>query len=163
MAFGEVYTALERGTVDCAITGTTSGNSVKWYEVTTTLYTLPAGWSTSGYFVNLAWWNKLDPAVRAYLEKLFADLQEQQWKLGGEATQDGINCNTGRQPCKLVTLVKDKPMTEVKPTAAEIESVNKGFAAAVLPGVGQALRPAVRRALQRGRRADQRREVRRLT
>jgi TRAP-type C4-dicarboxylate transport system substrate-binding protein len=133
MAFGEVYTALERGTVDCAITGTTSGNSVKWYEVTGTLYTLPAGWSTSGYFVNLAWWNKQDPAVRAYLEKVFLDLQEQQWKLGGEATQDGINCNTGRQPCTLVTLVKDKPMTEVKPTAAELEAVRKGFAAAVLP------------------------------
>ena len=100
MAFGEVYTALERGTVDCAITGTTSGNSVKWYEVTTTLYTLPAGWSTSGYFVNLAWWNKQDPAVRAYLEKLFADLQEQQWSSAAKPPRTGSTAIPAASPAR---------------------------------------------------------------
>ena len=74
IAFGEVYTALERGTVDCAITGTGSGNGVKWHEVTTHLYTLPRV-VDSGYFVNLAWWNKLDPAVRGFLEKTMAGVR----------------------------------------------------------------------------------------
>ena len=135
IAFGEVYTALERGTVDCAITGTGSGNGVKWYEVTSTLYTLPTAWSISGYFVNLAWWNKLDPAVRGFLEKTMAAVEEAQWKLGAEVTQDGIDCNIGNAAgCRIYTLVKDKPMTEVKATAADRAKLREALTATVLPG-----------------------------
>lgn len=133
LAFGEVYTALERGTVDCGITGSGSGNSVKWPEVTTHLYTLPLSWSTSGYYVNLAWWNKLDPAVRAEFEKTFAAIEDAQWKLGVESTADGVACNVGRADgCKLATLVK-KPMIEVKPQANEANAVKKDLTETVLP------------------------------
>ncbi len=133
LAFGEVYTALERGTVDCGITGSGSGNSVKWPEVTTHLYTMPLSWSTSGYFVNLAWWNKLDPAVRAQFEKTFAAIQDAQWKLGVESTADGVACNVGRaEGCKLATLVK-KPMIEVKGQADAAAIVKKDLAETVLP------------------------------
>ncbi len=133
LAFGEVYTALERGTVDCGITGSGSGNSVKWPEVTTHLYTMSLSWSTAGYFVNLAWWNKLDPTVRGEFEKTFAAIQDAQWKLGLDATDDGIACNVGRaEGCKLATLVK-KPMVEVKAKAGEAELVKKDLADTVLP------------------------------
>ena len=134
LAFGEVYTALERGTVDCGITGAGSGNGVKWPEVTTHLYTLPLSWSTSGYFVNLAWWNKLDPAVRAQFEKTMSEVQEAQWKLGVEATDDGIACNVGRAAdCKLHTLVR-KPMIEGKPQADVTGTLRKELTDDVLPG-----------------------------
>jgi len=134
LAFGEVYTALERGTVDCGITGAGSGNGVKWPEVTTHLYTLSLSWSTSGYFVNLAWWNKLDPAIRAQFEKTFAAVQEAQWKLGVEATEDGIACNVGRAAdCKLHTLVK-RPMTEVKPQGNMVAVLQQELSEDVLPG-----------------------------
>lgn len=133
LAFGEVYTALERGTVDCGITGSGSGNSVKWPEVTTHLYTMALSWSTSGYFVNLAWWNKLDPAVRKEFEKTFAAIQDAQWKLGVESTADGVACNVGRADgCKLATLVK-KPMIEVKGQADAAAIVKKDLAETVLP------------------------------
>lgn len=133
LAFGEVYTALERGTVDCGITGSGSGNSVKWPEVTTHLYTMSLSWSTAGYFVNLAWWNKLDPAVRTEFEKTFTAIQDAQWKLGLEATDDGIACNVGRaEGCKLATLVK-KPMVEVKAKAGEADVVKKDLSETVLP------------------------------
>ena len=133
LAFGEVYTALERGTVDCGITGSGSGNSVKWPEVTTHLYTMALSWSTSGYFVNLAWWNKLDPAVRAQFEKTFAEIQDAQWKLGVDSTADGVACNVGRaEGCKLATLVK-KPMIEVKGQADAAAIVKKDLAETVLP------------------------------
>ena len=134
LAFGEVYTALERGTVDCGITGAGSGNGVKWPEVSSHLYTLSLSWSTSGYFVNLAWWNKLDPAIRAQFEKTFAAMQEAQWKLGVEATEDGIACNVGRAAeCKLHTLVK-RPMVEVKPQGNMVATLQKELAEDVLPG-----------------------------
>ncbi len=135
IAFGEVYTALERGTVDCAITGTGSGNGVKWYEVTTHLYTLSTAWSTSGYFVNLAWWNKLDPAVRVFLEGQMTALQDAQWKLGADVTQDGIDCNIGNAAgCKIYTLVKSRPMTLVRPSDADKARLREALTAAVLPG-----------------------------
>lgn len=134
LAFGEVYTALERGTVDCGITGAGSGNGVKWPEVTTHLYTLPLSWSTSGYFVNLAWWNKLDPAIRTQFEKTMSEVQEAQWKLGVEATDDGIACNVGRAAdCKLHTLVR-KPMIEGKPQADVTATLKKELTDDVLPG-----------------------------
>jgi TRAP-type C4-dicarboxylate transport system substrate-binding protein len=133
LAFGEVYTALERGTVDCGITGSGSGNSVKWPEVTTHLYTMSLSWSTAGYFVNLAWWNKLEPSVRGEFEKTFAAIQDAQWKLGLEATDDGVACNVGRaEGCKLATLVK-KPMVEVKAQAGAAEIVKKDLSETVLP------------------------------
>lgn len=134
IAFGEVYTALERGTVDCAMTGSGSGNGVKWPEVTTHLYSQPLSWSVAGYFVNLAWWNKLDPAIRAMLEQTFAEVQEAQWKLGLDATQDGVACNTGNAAdCKLHSLVKNKPMKEVKADVPALASIRSTFASEVLP------------------------------
>jgi TRAP-type C4-dicarboxylate transport system substrate-binding protein len=134
LAFGEVYTALERGTVDCGITGAGSGNGVKWPEVTTHLYTLPVSWSTSGYYVNLGWWNKLDPAIRAQFEKTFAEIQEAQWTLGVEATTDGVACNIGQAAgCKVHTLVK-RPMVEVRPEAGVTAVLKKAVVDDVVPG-----------------------------
>ena len=133
VAFGEVSTALERGTVDCGITGSGSGNGVKWPEVSTHLFTLPLSWSTAGYYVNLAWWNKLEAPVRALIEKTFADIQEQQWALGLAATQDGIDCNVGRaEGCKIHTLVK-RPMVEVKPQGDVAATIRKEMIEDVLP------------------------------
>ncbi len=134
IAFGEVYTALERGTVDCAVTGTGTGNAQKWYEVTSHLYTLVASWGISGYMVNLAWWNKLDPQVRAFLQDYFTKVEEVQWKLGSELTQDGIECNVGNAAgCKIFGLLSDKKMTLVKPTDADVARGRQVLVDVVLP------------------------------
>jgi TRAP-type C4-dicarboxylate transport system substrate-binding protein len=134
LAYAETYTALERGVVDCAITGSGSGNAAKWFEVTTHQYTLPLSWAVSGYFANLAWWNKLAPDVRKFLEDSFKELTDRQWQFGGvELTQDGIDCNAGRPTCKVGTPDKDSPMVEVKPTDADRVALKKILAETVLP------------------------------
>jgi TRAP-type C4-dicarboxylate transport system substrate-binding protein len=134
IAFAEVYGALERGVADCAITGTGSGNAAKWYEVTTHMYTLPVGWSLGGYYVNLGWWNKLDPAVRKFLEETYKEIENKQWVFGGvELTQDGIDCNTGKPACKIGTLARERPMVEVKPLEADRALLKKILAENVLP------------------------------
>ena len=69
MAIGEVYIALERGVVDCAISGTGIANAQRWHEVVTHMYALTTSYGILGYVVNLAWWNKLDPPVREFLER----------------------------------------------------------------------------------------------
>ena len=134
IAFGEVYTALERGTVDCAVTGTGTGNAQKWYEVANHLYTLVASWGISGSMVNLAWWNKLDPAVRTFLENYFAKVEEAQWKLGADLTQDGIECNIGNAAgCKIFTNLTDKKMTWTKPSDADNARARQVLVDTVLP------------------------------
>jgi len=134
VGFPEVYTALERGTVDCAITGTASGNGARWYEVTQGLYTLPVAWSVSAYIVNVAWWDKLDPAVRDMLAATMKEVEEAQWRLGAEATEDGIACNSGKaEGCKLGTLVTAKPMQVARPSQGDQEQLRASLASAVLP------------------------------
>ena len=52
IAFGEVVPALEKGVVDCGITGTMPGYKAKWTEVTNTLFRLPVGFTIGIWVVN---------------------------------------------------------------------------------------------------------------
>jgi TRAP-type C4-dicarboxylate transport system substrate-binding protein len=134
LSFPETYGALERGVVDCAITGSGNGNAGKWYEVTTNMYTLPLGWATAAYYANLKWWNGLDPAVRTFLEATFKEISDKQWKLGDDGSQDGVDCNMGiADKCKLATLVRNNPMTETKPVKADEALLQKLLGEVILP------------------------------
>jgi len=134
IGFPEVYSALERGVVDCAVTGTGSGASARWPEVSTHISNLPLSWAVAGYMVNLAWWNRLDPAVRGYLEATFREMTEKLWELGDVGTRDGIDCNLGlRDKCKLNQLAA-RPMTEVPGTPEEAARIRRIFETVVLPG-----------------------------
>lgn len=134
IGFPEVYPALERGVVDCAITGTGSGNSARWYEVTTHMYALPVAWSTYGYFVNLAWWNRIDAPARDLVTQIFTELDAAQWKLGDEFTEDGIACNTGnRAGCSIGRLVETRPMTVTRPTPEDLVTLRGILTSNILP------------------------------
>lgn len=134
IGFPEVYSALERGVTDCAITGTGSGASARWPEVTTHISDLPLSWALAGYMVNLAWWNRLDPTVRAFMEGTFREMGDRQWELGAIATRDGIACNTGLAAECTLTPAAARPMTEVRATDADRELVRTTFRNTVLPG-----------------------------
>ena len=45
MPSSQVVQAMQRNLIDCAVTGTSNGNSAKWPEVTTHLYPAYAGWA----------------------------------------------------------------------------------------------------------------------
>jgi TRAP-type C4-dicarboxylate transport system substrate-binding protein len=134
IGFPEVYSALERGVVDCAVTGTATGNGARWYEVTKHLYTLPVQWGVAAYGVNLSWWNKLDPPVRDFLQKVMTEVQEKQWALGLELTDDGIACNGGdKDKCKIGRVVENRPMTITRATDADMATLRKSLTDVVLP------------------------------
>jgi TRAP-type C4-dicarboxylate transport system substrate-binding protein len=130
MPFGEVTPALERGAIDCAVTGTLSGNTNKLHEVTNTMFTLYAGWAMHFHAVSLASWNKLDPRVRGFLEKEIAAFNERLWSVVAEEELDGINCSIGRGECKYGFKGK---MTLVEPSAADLTKA-KGIVANVILG-----------------------------
>jgi TRAP-type C4-dicarboxylate transport system substrate-binding protein len=135
IGFPEVYAALERGVADCGITGTASGNSARWYEVTKGLYALPVGYGVAMYIVNTKWWNALDPAVRSLLARTMKDVEDAQWKLGEEASEDGISCNAGeRDKCKLGKLADGNPMKVTRASEADLKLLRLALESAVLPG-----------------------------
>lgn len=130
MAFSEVVPALQNKVVDCAITGTLSGNSAKWHEVSTHIYALPLGWSHVMHGVNVKTWEKLSPQVRAFLQKEIAGLEDRIWKAAAEETQQGYDCNAGKDSCTMGTKAK---MTIVPVSEADKALLQKALADTVLP------------------------------
>ena len=134
IAIGEVYTALERGVIDCAVSGTGIANAQRWNEVVTHMYTLTTSYGILGYVVNLAWWNKLDPPVREFLDRTFQEVEEAQWRLGAQLTQDAIECNIGNvDGCRIFTVVKTRPMKLVPATAEDNARARQILVDVVLP------------------------------
>lgn len=99
ISFAEVVPALQRGAVDCGVTGTGPGNSAKWWEVTDHLYPLVLGWAPYFSAMNLDTWNSLNAETQAFLTEAFAELEADIWTHVGEVAQQGINCNTGIGEC----------------------------------------------------------------
>ena len=128
--FGEVVPALQNGVVDCAITGSYSGYSAKWYEVSTHLYTLPINWNQQIHAANKAYWNKLDPDVQAFLETNIQNLYNEIWEAAARETQEGYDCNTGSDQC---TQEVKGEMTLVEPTEQDHELLKKTMAEVVVP------------------------------
>ncbi len=99
IAFAEVVPALEKGVVDCGITGTMPAYKAKWPEVTNSLFRLPVGFTAGMLVANLNMWNKLSPDTQALIQKEVAELEARSWKSTQAETEDGVFCTTGTGPC----------------------------------------------------------------
>lgn len=130
LSFSEVVPALQNKVVDCAITGTLSGNAAKWHEVTTHIYALPVGWSQVMHGVNIKTWERLNPKVRDFLKAEITRLEDEIWKATAAETQDGFDCNTGKDSCKAGTKAK---MTLVPVQAADKALLQKVLTETVIP------------------------------
>ena len=91
IAFGEVVPALEKGVVDCGITGTMPAYKAKWPEVANTMFRLPVGFTVGIWVVNINSWNKLSqPRRDAFLEKQIKALEDKSWKAVEAETEEGV-------------------------------------------------------------------------
>jgi TRAP-type C4-dicarboxylate transport system substrate-binding protein len=114
MAFAEVVPALNNGVVDCGVTGSLSGNTAGWPEVTKSLYPMSLGWSINVMAVNLTTWNRLDKRVQDFMLQQVKAYEDKMWQTLKKATSEADNCNTGKQPCTMgklasITIVPVKP------------------------------------------------------
>ncbi len=139
MSFKEVYPALQRGVVDCAITSPTSGNTGNWPEVTTHFLPLGISWSVNAHFINLDKWNSFSDAEKATLEAEFAAFEDAFWALARENNGWAIACNTGGDGCQNytpfeMTLVEPSPADQAKVTAATMDKVLPGWASSCNEG-----------------------------
>jgi TRAP-type transport system periplasmic protein len=104
--FAEVVPALQTGVVDCAVTGSLTGNTARWTEVTDYIYPLYMGWAISVHAANLHSWNRLDPQVQAFLLKEYAAFEDKYWETMRQAMNEADGCNTGKGPCTMGRLAK---------------------------------------------------------
>ncbi|MDP1684831.1 TRAP transporter substrate-binding protein [Hydrogenophaga sp.] len=130
MAFGEVVPAMQNKVVDCAITGSMSGHSAKWYEVSTHLVALPINWNPQIHAVNQKAWNRLDPKVQTFLQTNIDKMLDAMWNGAAAQTQLGYDCNTGAAAC--TQPVKGK-MVLVQPSEADRALLKKTMQDTVLP------------------------------
>ena len=140
IAFAEVVPSMQRKVVDCAVTGTTSGNLAKWPEVATHVYPLVTGWAVQGIYGNKKWWDGLNPKARAFVAKRFNDMIEEGWRRAELETNHGTWCSTGDSRCDVnvplkplqkynITFVPLKPEDKQKVIKVAEQVVMPDFAA----------------------------------
>lgn len=141
MAFGELVPALQRGVIDCVITGTMSGNTAKLYEVSDTMFTLIAGWAPTIQVINTKSLARLDDTQRAWLTKAidyyYRDISD---VIQTKNVQEGIWCNTADKRCTMIGQAGVTPghMKLVEPSDADLAKVREIVQQKVLPVYGQA-------------------------
>lgn len=116
LPFSEVSQALQRDVVSGAITGSLSGYSAGWGEVSQYVYPLPVGgWDYVIGAISMKTWNDLGHEKQEKLQNLITTkLEEPAWKATAEETQAGLNCLSGKE------------CTHGKPGNVEILTVSEG-------------------------------------
>lgn len=124
VAFGEVIPALEKGVVDCGITGTMSAYTAKWYQAAKYAYTLRVGWGLAFGAMNMAKWNALSPEQQADMKARLDTLTEAMWAETAKEDEIAIACLTGTK-CPLGDDAPLGGMTLVEPTAEDLAARDK--------------------------------------
>lgn len=128
--FAEIVPNIKSGNVECAITGTMSGNTIGLHEVTTHLQTTPVSWGLAAFVANSAAWNALDAQTRELLRRELPKLEQAIWDEGARETGEGIACNTGATAC---TGGRKGRMVEVRETEADRARQREVLLKQVLP------------------------------
>jgi TRAP-type C4-dicarboxylate transport system substrate-binding protein len=101
VSFSEVPGALQKGVVDCAVTGAGSGYSAGWWEVSTHLLPIPlGGWDSVVTAMNMDKWNGLDAATQTLItEQVKSGFEDPAWASAQDALVNDIACLTGNGEC----------------------------------------------------------------
>ncbi|HYF09956.1 MAG TPA: TRAP transporter substrate-binding protein [Acetobacteraceae bacterium] len=97
--FAEITHALRTNVVDCAITGTLSGNAIGLHEITSHVHDFAINWGLSLFGANRAAWQALPAPLRETLGREIAGLEARIWEAAEQETGEGLACNAGRPGC----------------------------------------------------------------
>lgn len=128
--FAEMVQAIRGGVVECAITGTLSGNAVGLHEVTSHVHAMAITWGISIFGANSTAWAALPPDIQDIIRRGVADLEPEIWNAADRETGDGLACNAGQPAC---TTGRRGSMTVVPVTAADDERRRRLLTEVVLP------------------------------
>jgi TRAP-type C4-dicarboxylate transport system substrate-binding protein len=121
IAFAEVYTALERGTVDAALTGSYPAFAVKLFEVAKYIVDVNHGPNSGVLVVSKRTWDRLKPDQQDTLRKLGDEFSQRGWDVGRRTDKEGIDKN------------REKGMEFVPATPAMTAAVKDVMTKQVLP------------------------------
>jgi len=132
VAFSEVPGALQKGVVDCAVTGAGSGYSAGWWEVSTHLLPIPlGGWDPVVTAINLDKWNSLSEETQGLIEsRIAAEFEAPAWVAAEGALANDIACLTGKGEC---TSGDARSMVLVEASDGDIERARQILETEVLP------------------------------
>lgn len=132
VSFAEVPGALQRGVVDCAVTGAGSGYSAGWWEVSSHLITLPlGGWDPVVTAINIDSWNRLSSGDQALIEsEIAARFEDPAWAAAQDALTNDVACLTGNGTCPAG---EARDMTLVVPGPADVDHARSILVDTVLP------------------------------
>lgn len=94
ITFAEVVPSMEKGVVDCGITGTMPAYLAKWYQVADTAFYLPVGYTLTFTAVNLNTWNALSEDTRGFIVEEMAQFEDRAWDIVIAENDLGIACST---------------------------------------------------------------------
>lgn len=132
VSFSEVPGALQKGVVDCAITGAGSGYSAGWWEVSTHLLPIPlGGWDSVVTAINLDKWNSLDAATQELISgQIASEFEAPAWATAQNALTNDVACLTGNGECASGDA---RSMTLVEVSDADFEKARGVLVDKVLP------------------------------
>jgi TRAP-type C4-dicarboxylate transport system substrate-binding protein len=130
LGFNDIVPYLSRDEIDCAVTGTMSGNIIGLPEITTHVHPMAISWGLSMFAANGAAWNALPADLRALLRRELPRVERDVWSESERDTADGIACSVGAAGCKGG---KRGHMAEVTTSPADERLRRAIFASTVLP------------------------------
>ncbi len=97
--FANIPAALRGGVVECAVTGSFSGNTLGLPGIATYVSRQAISWGVSVFAANAGAWSALPQEVRSQLQGGLGELQERIWRAAEQETEEGFACNAGRPEC----------------------------------------------------------------
>ena len=132
VAFSEVPGALQKGVVDCAVTGAGSGYSAGWWEVSTHLLPLPlGGWDPVVTAINTEKWNSLPAETQELISSTIrTDFEDPAWASAQDALTSDVACLTGNGECPYG---EARGMTLVEASQQDFDRAREILVSEVLP------------------------------
>lgn len=97
--FAEIVDAVSGDVVDCAITGTLSGNEIGLSDVTTHVHEMAISWGVAIFGANQAAWQALPKDLQEIVRSGIVELEEDIWRSAERETVRGIACDIGADGC----------------------------------------------------------------
>jgi len=128
--FAQIMANMASDNIDCAVTGTMSGNTLGLHEVTSHIHTMPITWGLAIFGANKTAWDNLPPDLKALLSRELPLLEAAIWAESERETADGLACNVGSNACRSGRKGK---MTPVALTSSDEQLRRDIFSNTVLP------------------------------
>ncbi|MBO1074482.1 TRAP transporter substrate-binding protein [Roseomonas marmotae] len=126
--FAGIVEAMKAGVVECAVTGTLSGNAVGLQEVTSHIHSMALTWGVSVFGANQEAWRALPQDIREVIQKGLTDLEESIWEAAARETGEGLDCSAGKPGCTTdargsLTIVPVTPADDARRRSLLVQTV----------------------------------------